>query len=108
MKRTTHRASKVELRRASNTERNYLYKIFRAAMTEYITQTRGEWSEEREETQFQQQLDISYSQIIRVDGSDIGFIMAPIQDGAAWIHTIRENIAYIPYNIRFHFIARIL
>jgi hypothetical protein len=45
------------LRNAVGIERDYFYKVFRAAMKEYITQTRGEWSSQREESQFQQQLD---------------------------------------------------
>lgn len=57
-------------------------------MKEYITQTRGEWSEQREETQFQQQLDISATQVIRVDDSDVGFIIAPVRNSIVWIHTI--------------------
>jgi ribosomal protein S18 acetylase RimI-like enzyme len=85
---TTHRASKAALRNAVGTERDYLYKVFRAAMKEYITQTRREWSEQREEAQFQQQLDISATHVIRVDNSDIGFITAPIRDKIIWIHTI--------------------
>lgn len=85
---TTHCPSKVELRNAINTERDYLYKVFRASMKEYITQARGEWSEQREETQFQQQLDISATRVIRVDDSDVGFITAPIRDSIVWIHTI--------------------
>ena len=85
---TTYCPSKVELRNAIDTERDYLYTVFRAAMKEYITQTRGEWSEQREEGQFQRQLDISATQFIRADDSDVGFITAPTRDGIIWIHTI--------------------
>ncbi len=88
MRTTTYLSSKVELRNAVNTDRDDLYKVFRAAMKEYIAQTRGEWNEQREETQFQQQLDLSVTQVICADDSDVGFITAPVRNGIVWIHTI--------------------
>jgi len=65
-----------------------LWTIFRASLKEYITETRGEWNEEREESQFRRQLDLSASRVIRLDDRQVGFIMAPVRDGALWIHTI--------------------
>lgn len=88
MTTTTHCPSKVAFRNAVSSARDYLYKVFRAAMKEYVTQARGEWNEQREETQFQQQLDISATRIIRVDDSDVGFITAPVRDSIVWVHTV--------------------
>ena len=81
-------SSKFCLRNAIASDRKFLYEVFRAAMKEYITQARGEWNEQREVAQFHRQLNISASKIIRVDGSDVGFISAPVSDGIVWIHTI--------------------
>jgi ribosomal protein S18 acetylase RimI-like enzyme len=57
-------------------------------MKDYITQARGEWNEQREESQFRHQLDLSAAQVLRSNDLEVGFIMAPIKDGARWIHTI--------------------
>jgi ribosomal protein S18 acetylase RimI-like enzyme len=57
-------------------------------MKDYITETRGEWNELREQSQFRRQLDLSASQVIHSSDLEVGFIIAPIKDGARWIHTI--------------------
>src|SRR5919108_5543303 len=79
---------KVEMRRATADDVDLLWTIFRASLKDYIIEARGEWNEEREESQFWRQLDLSASRIIAVDHQHIGFIVAPIRDGALWIHTI--------------------
>jgi ribosomal protein S18 acetylase RimI-like enzyme len=83
-----NRAPKVQLRNATSADYNYLYKVFRATMKTYIAETRGEWSENREEAQFRAQLDVSASQIVLVDNSPVGFITVPFREDALWIHTI--------------------
>lgn len=78
----------IKLRRATVTDTKFLWEVFRVSMKDYITQTRGEWKEQREESQFRQQLDLSAAQVIESKNLDVGFIMAPTKDNARWIHTI--------------------
>lgn len=78
----------IKLRRATVTDTKFLWEVFRVSMKDYITQTRGEWKEQREESQFRHQLDLSAAQVIQSENLDVGFIMAPIKDNARWIHTL--------------------
>jgi ribosomal protein S18 acetylase RimI-like enzyme len=78
----------IELYQATVADTKFLWDVFRVSMKDYITQTRGEWNEQREESQFRNQLDLSAAQVIRRNNLEVGFLMAPIQDGARWIHTI--------------------
>ena len=47
----------IELRQATGEDTKFLWDVFHIAMKDYITQTRGEWNEQREESQFRHQLD---------------------------------------------------
>jgi ribosomal protein S18 acetylase RimI-like enzyme len=78
----------VELRQATVTDTKFLWDVFRVSMKDYITQTRGEWNEQREKSQFLHQLDLSAARVILSKDLEVGFIMAPIKDNARWIHTI--------------------
>jgi ribosomal protein S18 acetylase RimI-like enzyme len=78
----------IEMRQVTSDDATFLWDVFRVSMNDYITQTRGEWNEQREESQFRHQLDLSAAQVIRSNDLEVGFIMAPIKDGARWIHTI--------------------
>ena len=78
----------IKLRQARLADTKFLWDAFRASMKDYITQTRGEWNEQREESQFRNQLDLSAAQVIRSNDLAVGFIIAPIKDSARWIHTI--------------------
>jgi ribosomal protein S18 acetylase RimI-like enzyme len=78
----------VELRQATSYDVTFLWDVFRVSMKGYITQTRGEWNEEREKSQFRNQMDLLAARVIRSNDLEVGFIMAPIKDGARWIHTI--------------------
>lgn len=78
----------VELHQATANDVKFFWDVFRVSMKDYITQTRGEWNEQREEAQFRNQLDLSAAQVIRSNDLEVGFIMAPIKGGARWIHTI--------------------
>jgi len=82
------RAREIELRQATSDDVTFLWDVFRVSMKDYITQTRGEWDEQREDAQFRNQLDLSAAQVIRSNDLEVGFIMAPIKDGVRWIHTI--------------------
>ena len=82
------RIIEIELRQATVEDTKFLWDVFHIAMKDYITQTRGEWNEQREESQFRDQLDLSAAQVIRSKNLEVGFIMAPIKDNARWIHTI--------------------
>src|SRR5262245_54280437 len=82
------RMLEIELRQATVEDTKFLWDVFHIAMKDYITQTRGEWNEQREESQFRDQLDLSAAQVIRSKNLEVGFIMAPIKDNARWIHTI--------------------
>ena len=82
------RMLEFELRRATVADTKFLWDVFRVSMKDYITQTRGEWNEQREESQFRHQLDLSAAQVILSKNLEVGFIMAPIKDNARWIHTI--------------------
>src|SRR5262245_17796181 len=78
----------IETRQATVNDTDLLWSVFRASMEDYITQTRGEWNEEREESQFRNQLDLAASRVISSNHLEVGFIMAPIIEGALWIHTL--------------------
>src|SRR5262245_6458761 len=82
------RIIEIELRRATVADTKFLWDVFRVSMEDYITQTRGEWNEQREESQFRDQLDLSAAQVILTKNLEVGFIMVPIKDNARWIHTI--------------------
>lgn len=78
----------IETRQATSKDIDLLWSVFRASMKAYSIQTRGEWNEDREESQFRSQLDLAASRIIRSDNLEVGFIIAPIEEGALWIHTL--------------------
>jgi ribosomal protein S18 acetylase RimI-like enzyme len=78
----------IEMRQATVADINFLWDVFRASMKDYITRTRGEWDEQREEAQFRNQLDLLTTQVVHANNLEVGFIMALIKDGARWIHTI--------------------
>ena len=82
------RVREIELRQTTADDVDFLWDTFRISMKDYITQTRGEWNEQREESQFRHQLDLSAAQVIRSNDFEVGFIMAPIKDSAREIHTI--------------------
>jgi hypothetical protein len=79
---------KIETRQARVNDIDLLWSLFRASMKQYITQARGEWNEEREESQFRSQLDLAVSRVICSNNLEVGFITVPIRDDALWIHTI--------------------
>ena len=76
------------MRQATVADIKFLWDVFRVSMKDYITRTRGEWDEQREEAQFRNQLDLLITQVVHANDLAVGFIMAPIKDGARWIHTI--------------------
>src|SRR5262245_56342224 len=82
------RMLEFELRRATVVDTKFFWDVFRVSMKDYITQTRGEWNEQREESQFRHQLDLSAAQVILSKNFEVGFIMAPIKDNAREIHTV--------------------
>lgn len=82
------RVREIELRQTTADDVDFLWDTFRISMTDYITQARGEWNEQREKSRFRHQLELSAAQVIRSNDLEVGFIMAPIKDGARWIHTM--------------------
>ena len=82
------RVREIELRQTTADDVDFLWDTFRISMKDYITQARGEWNEQREESQFRNQLDLSATQVIRSNDLAVGFIIAPIKDSAREIHTI--------------------
>ena len=82
------RMREIELRQATVADTKFLWDVFRVSMKDYITQTRGEWNEQKEESQFRHQLDLPAAQVILSKNLEVGFIMAPIKDNAREIHTI--------------------
>jgi ribosomal protein S18 acetylase RimI-like enzyme len=82
------RVREIELRQTTADDVDFLWDTFRISMKDYITQARGEWNEQREESQFRNQLDLSAAQVIRSNDLAVGFIIAPIKDSAREIHTI--------------------
>jgi hypothetical protein len=64
----------VTLRAATTDNTDFLYRLHRAVMQNYVVQTWGEWDEARQLQYFQQHFDPSTYQIIAVHGQDIGAI----------------------------------
>ena len=73
------RKLEIELRPATVADTKFLWDIFCISMKDYIIQTRGEWNEQREKSQFLHQLDLSAAQVILSKNLEVGFIMAPIR-----------------------------
>jgi ribosomal protein S18 acetylase RimI-like enzyme len=82
------RMCEIELRQATAAHVDFLWETFRVSMKKYITQARGEWDEQREQTQFRNQLDLTTSRVIHANDVKVGFITAPVKDNSLWIHTI--------------------
>lgn len=64
----------------------FLNACFLSSMRDSITASRGEWDEPRERTQFERQLLLESTEVISVDGTDVGFVM--------WVHG--------PQDLRIH------
>ena len=70
------RMREIELCQATVADTKFLWDVFRVSMKDYITQTRGEWNEQREESQFRHQLDLPAAKVILSKNLAVGFIMA--------------------------------
>src|SRR5215510_1496427 len=63
---------KVNLRKAVSSDVEFLYRLHRTAMQEYVIQTWGRWDEAWQSQYFHQHFNPSACQIIELQGQDIG------------------------------------
>ncbi len=66
----------------------FLTDCFVRAMRESITACRGQWDEARERAQFEHQLDLGTTEVIRAAEADIGFVVCVQGPHALQIHTL--------------------
>ncbi len=64
----------IILRAATRNDTDFLYRLHRAAMQEYVARTWGQWDEAWQSHYFQQHFDPAACQIIVLHGKDIGVI----------------------------------
>jgi len=65
-----------------------LYEMFRRSMEQYVNLARGtSWNDERERTQFFEQISTPAIQLIRVDGEIVGFIEFRTNEDGCNLHT---------------------
>jgi ribosomal protein S18 acetylase RimI-like enzyme len=57
-------------------------------MQECITACRGHWNEAGERAQFENQLDLTTTNVISADDADVGFVMLIQRSDALQIHTL--------------------
>jgi N-acetylglutamate synthase-like GNAT family acetyltransferase len=83
------RPMKVATRPASSEDVDWLADVFLRSMREAIMLARGSWDLEREDAQFRAQLQLADTRVIRVDGSDVGFVTVRTLDGKLLeVHTL--------------------
>jgi len=66
----------------------FLAGCFLRSMRDTITACRGEWNEARELAQFENQLDLGETQIVRIGEMDVGFFMLVQRREALQLHTL--------------------
>jgi tRNA(Arg) A34 adenosine deaminase TadA/ribosomal protein S18 acetylase RimI-like enzyme len=64
----------ITLRAAATDDADFLYRLHRAAMQNYVAQTWGQWDEAWQAQYFQQHFDPSACQIIVLHGQDVGVL----------------------------------
>jgi len=64
----------VAYRQATQEDADFLYRLHRAALRNYVVQTWGEWDEGWQKTQFLERFCAEYSLILIVEGQDVGVL----------------------------------
>ena len=78
----------ITSRAARSEDMAFLTDCFLRSMCDSITACRGQWDEVRERAQFERQLDLEETKIIRADDVNVGFVMCVQQPGALQMHTL--------------------
>ena len=78
----------IGIRPATADDLEFLVDVFLGAGREMITASRGSWDTVRERAQFEEQLNISSTRVIRYGSVDVGFIMIVAKDEDVELHTI--------------------
>jgi GNAT superfamily N-acetyltransferase len=76
------------LRQATQADYNFLYNLFRATMKDYVAQTWG-WDEAIQPGMFKDRFDPEHSQIVVVDGRDVGVLSMERRDDVLFIGNIQ-------------------
>jgi ribosomal protein S18 acetylase RimI-like enzyme len=84
----------IILRAATTDDTDFLYRLHRAAMQEYVVQTWGQWDEAWQSHYFQQHFDPAACQIIVLHGQDIGVISVVRQVTDIFLSNIELLPAY--------------
>lgn len=78
----------LSTRQATVNDLTLLADVFLRAMRVHITAARGFWDEDKERSDFEQQLQLNQTRIIVRDGVDVGFLMTVPRGPDTEIHTI--------------------
>ena len=81
-------ATNITSRAAGLEDTAFLTDCFLRSMRDSITACRGRWDESRERAQFESQLDLQITNVIRADDVDVGFVMSVQQPTAVQMHTL--------------------
>ncbi len=78
----------IGMRPATADDLDFLVGVFLSAGREMITASRGSWDATSERVQFEEQLDLSSTRVIRSGTIDVGFIMLVTKAEDVELHTI--------------------
>jgi len=73
----------VAYRQATQEDADFLYRLHRAALRNYVVQTWGEWDEGWQKTQFLERFCAEHSLIVIVEGQDVGVLRLERGPGAS-------------------------
>jgi ribosomal protein S18 acetylase RimI-like enzyme len=78
----------IVTRPASSSDAVFLDRTFLATLREAITSARGGWDEVRERSQFRAQLELGHTEIVQLNGIDVGFVMVTPFADRLELHTL--------------------
>ena len=84
----------VALRAATTDDIDFLYRLHRAAMREYVAQTWGQWDEAWQAQHFHQHFDPTACQIVVLQEQDIGLLCVERRAAEIFLGTIELLPAY--------------
>ncbi len=82
------KSESVALRQATQNDMGFLAQTFLVSLREPIHAARGSWDEARERDQFERQLQLEHTQVIAVDGEDVGVVLVIPRSDEIELHTV--------------------
>jgi ribosomal protein S18 acetylase RimI-like enzyme len=86
----------ILLRATSSSDADFLWRVFRDTMHDYITSSRGYWSEENELAEFHEQTDMAGTNLIYVgeSGAPVGFVTKHLEEEALVLQTLCVDVEH--------------